>query len=104
MDNYNIAADAGFSKPYTTLSMKDREEIGLHHSILKCKAELDDMRRGLDVLGVGEMMEKYPEILTPFFTAAGVQHITAGIDMHTEFWYTYSTYMHKITAACQAVN
>ena len=42
---------------------KVMEIVALHHVILKCKAELDDLEIGLDVLGMRKMIEQFPHIL-----------------------------------------
>ena len=39
------------------------EIVALHHVILKCKAELDDLKIKLDVLGMRKMIEQFPHIL-----------------------------------------
>ena len=78
-----IMIDAGFCKPLTSITIEDKEEIihtiALHHTILKSKAELDDLKRGLGALGVLDMLENYPDLLKSFFTTSGVKPITAGM-------------------------
>ena len=83
IEEVDIVIEAGFSKIITKLTMADKDElvhiVALHHTILKCKAELDDMLNGLESLGVAEMLRLYPNLLQPYFTAAGTQVLTAGI-------------------------
>lgn len=80
----DIVVDAGFTKPTPLLTFTDKQQliqvIALHHTILKCKAELDDLKGGLAALGVSAMIEKYPDILRPFFTSQGRKSISAGSD------------------------
>ena len=53
------------------VSLAEKQEVieivALHHVILKCKAELDDLKTGLDVLGMRKMIEQFPHILKSFF-------------------------------------
>ena len=41
--------------------------------------ELGQLRRGLDVLGVCQEMDRNPDILLEFFTSAGKTPLTAGL-------------------------
>ena len=83
MSGADTVIDAGFSKPITNLTLADRDEvihiIALHHTILKCKAELDDLKNGLGALGVGDMLKYHPDILQSFLTTGSVKPITAGM-------------------------
>ena len=83
LDNLDAVADTGFSKPISAIKMEDADVIfhciALHHTILKSKAELDDLCSGLDVLGVRDMIKNHPDLLRPFFTDTREDILTAGI-------------------------
>lgn len=82
MEGADLVIEAGFSKPITRLTFADKVElihiIALHHTILKCKAEVDDLLNGLGALGVDEMLKLYSSLLEPYFTATGIQVLTSG--------------------------
>ena len=52
--------------------------VTLHHMVLKCKAELDQLKGGLQTLGVGDAMKAHPELFENFFMDAGHTSMTAG--------------------------
>ena len=66
--------ESGFTKAPMTITLKDKEDIikalCLHHIILKCKAELDQLKEGLRVLGVATAIEVIPETFQSLFTAS----------------------------------
>jgi hypothetical protein len=71
----------GFTKPFATLTLKDIpsiiESVTLHTTILKVKAELDDMVKGLDDAGVLEMLRKHPDFFRPLFVYNKDNSLTA---------------------------
>ncbi len=64
------------------MSMADKQElihtVALHHMVLKCKAELDQLKSGLQVLSVGDAIKAHPGFFEVFFTEAGLTALTAG--------------------------
>ena len=76
---------AGFSKPVSLMKMDDREEllhiISLHYTLLRSKAELDQLKMGLEALGVKDAMKVYPDLFESFFTEVGIKPLTAGVDV-----------------------
>ena len=86
INNIDTALDAGFCKPLNSLKLNDKEEfihaICLHHTILKTKAELDQMIEGLKNVGVLDYIQKYPILMEPFFTS-NEKDISAGKRFHT---------------------
>ena len=82
INNADVLVDAGFSKPLMKLTLVDKKELMevllLHYTIFKSKAELDDMKKGLQSLGVGDMIRLYPDLLQSFFLATGVEPLTSG--------------------------
>ena len=71
--NIDTVLDARFSKPLNSLKLNDKEEfihaICLHHTIIKTKAELDQMIEGLKNVGVLDYIQKYLILMEPFFTS-----------------------------------
>lgn len=72
--------DAGYTKPIPNVTVVNRDElihcIKMHNCILKIKAELDQLRSGLCLLGVWEAMSSHPVLLAPMFVAGT---LTSGI-------------------------
>ena len=70
------------------MEMADKQElihiITLHHTLLKCKAELDQLKGGLQALGVGDAMKAHPDLFEKFFTEAGLTTMTAGTNFFTK--------------------
>ena len=52
--------------------------IFLHQTVYSCLAELDQLKRGLNVLGVIDELTESPDILLDFFTAVNRVRLTAG--------------------------
>ena len=48
--------DSGYSKPVSTITLAERPELvktmKMHFTLLCCKAELDQLKRGLSILGM----------------------------------------------------
>ena len=51
--------------------------IGLHYSILRCKAELDQLMNGLETLAVLNAIQTFPELMKVFFVL-NTKKLTAG--------------------------
>ena len=72
--------------------MEDKSEVVhamcLHHAIVKSKAELDQLMRGLEVHGVSALMKKYPLLLEKFFVYKKEDDLTAGI-LTCTYMYAY---------------
>ena len=55
--NSELLLECGYYKPPSVVDLNDKEEIvkavSLHHVIFKSKAELDQLKDGLQTLGVG---------------------------------------------------
>lgn len=70
----DLLIDCGFTKPITQITAKDVQEvvdtISVHCTILKIKAELDQIRCGLEEAEMLESIEKWPELFKPFFVAS----------------------------------
>ena len=71
----------GIQEIYLRISISDKEEIirspFLHTTIYRSMAELDQLKAGLNVLGVCNKMEKNPDHFLEFFTRKN-QKLSAG--------------------------
>lgn len=78
-----LLIDCGYSKPIPMITLMDKDSIvntiSLHHLILKVKAELDQLRSGLETLGVAAAMKLNPKLFQPLFTRNGQIELTPGI-------------------------
>ena len=63
--------DTGYRKPICHLSLSDivnlRSTLLDYHCMLKVKASMDQFLEGLEDLKVLCFLQKYPEIIKPFF-------------------------------------
>ena len=73
--------EARYILPVTSIGMEGKPELIrtllLHHSLLRSKAELDQLKSGLAALGVLDAMSQYPTILEPSFVAGKQTPLTA---------------------------
>ena len=70
--------------------------IFLHQTVYSCLAELDQLKRGLNVLGVIDEMSESPDILLDFFTVVNSVRLTA-----VAGWYfTYTNNFHVHVFSC----
>lgn len=71
--NSELLLECGYYKPPSVVDLNDKEEIvkavSLHHVIFKSKAELDQLKDGLQTLGVGSAIKAMPDAFLPLFTA-----------------------------------
>ena len=78
----DVILESGYTLPVTCIGMGGKSELlrtlMLHHSLLRSKAVLDQLRSGLSALGVSDAMSKYPTILEPYFVAGKQPPLTAG--------------------------
>ena len=74
--------EAGYTKPVAVISVTAKAELittlSLHYTLLRSKAELDQLRGGLFALEVLDNMKKYPSLLEPWFVAGKTAPLTAG--------------------------
>ena len=87
----DLIFDSGYQKPVATSTLANKEEIVtaifLHQTVFSCLAELNQLKRGLNVLGVINELTESPDILLDFFTAVNRVRLTAG-------WYFTYTIFH----------
>ena len=79
----DIITDAGYNMPLACITLAKRDSlvkcIRQWSSVLSVKAQLDQIRCGLQSLGVLQYMETYPELFKWFFCAQEKDNITAGL-------------------------
>ena len=72
--------ECGYPKPTTCITIDDRDSIArylaMHHVVYSQKAELDQIKLGLEVLHVIELVNKYPTLMKPFFVSTGRAELT----------------------------
>ncbi len=82
LDNFDLIAECGFTKPSVRLVMEDKDSIvkavSLHSVILKSMAELCQFRDGLETLKVASTLKEHPTLLRDFFVSCP-HSLTAGI-------------------------
>lgn len=78
-----LLIECGFNKSISTIKLTDKDcivnIISLHHLILKVKAELDQLKSGLEILGVAAAMKAHSELFQPLFTNMGRAKLTPGM-------------------------
>ena len=73
MDAIEALSNCGFNKGPTTLTLEDRStlvhSITMYYTILRSKAELDQLWNGLQTLGVADATKSHQNSLESLFTA-----------------------------------
>ena len=79
----DMIINAGYSKPISHITISERQglvnTIALHYTLLRNKAELDQLKAGLSELGVGEAMQSSPKLFEPMFIPSGVMPLPASM-------------------------
>ena len=82
-DGTDIIIEAGYTKPLTLVTLAEKDSliktIKIHFTILKCKAELDQLKSGLSIMGVGEALCSHSDLLSPLFISTKATSLTHGI-------------------------
>ena len=80
--HFDLLLESGFTKSPMLLKLEDRPSmvhaITLQHSLLYCKAEVDQFMEGLAACGVLEAIRKYPGILRSFYSNI-TKKLTSGV-------------------------
>ena len=83
MSNSDVICESGYPKPLMNTTLADKDEIirsvFLHQTIYRCLAELDQLKKGLNVLGMTDEMTKHPDVFFDFFTSINKKKLTAGL-------------------------
>ena len=70
-NEYDFRFSCGVSKPITWIPFSDKQKVVnamcLHYSILVSLAELEQLRRGLDIQRFDSLMESFPQLLRKDF-------------------------------------
>ena len=81
-ERFSFRFDCGVTQPAGAIFLSDKQNIItsiVHHfCIYSCKAELDEIRRGLSTVGFLSVMEEHP-ILKSLFTGNNSAPLTAGM-------------------------
>ena len=82
MEGSDVLLEGGYSKPINSVVINQKEElmraVKMHFTILQCKGELDQLRNGLSVKGVGDVLERHSELFAPLFVSSKAKPLTAG--------------------------
>ena len=82
MDACDILISAGYSKPLTSAELSNKKEItetiSLHYALLQSICEMDQLKRGLNVLGIVDYMKEYPLFFSSYFMKQGNKKLMAG--------------------------
>ena len=69
-EQFSFRFDCGVCQPASSININDKQHlvssIALHYCIYACKAELDEIRRGLVSLGFVGLMTQYPCLMSLF--------------------------------------
>ena len=80
MQDIDLIIDAGFNKAINNLELINKAEftrtLKVHYTLLRCKAELDQLSCGLSTLGIGDAFKKYPAMFAPLFTSSSLTQLT----------------------------
>ena len=89
MEHCDILSVCGFVKPIATLTLQDKmaavQSITLHHVILHCKAEMDQICSAIGDVGILKLLRWNNELFKGFFSLNGREHLTAGIAIRSTF-------------------
>ena len=71
-DNLNKITDSGYSRQLGKIGSGEQHElvhtISIHGTIYKVIAELEQLKAGLNVLGVADKMKECPKMFEDYFT------------------------------------
>ena len=70
-DEYDFRYECGVSQPVTSINLSDRNKlvsaIAMHYSVVRVKAELDQIVNGLKVLKIEELIQANPQKMRELF-------------------------------------
>lgn len=86
-ENMETIIDSGYTKAMSAVNLAGWDGliqcVKKHNCILKTKAELDQLKSGLCILGMGSAMEMYPELMSPLFLKGQAIPLSAGNGINT---------------------
>lgn len=78
-----LLLEAGYSKPIIRIKLNEKDTLQkilkTHFGVLRCKAELDQLKNGLSILGVGKALCDHPDLMDCFFLSSKAKPLNAGI-------------------------
>ena len=81
--NSSIIMDCGYSRLLGKIGSEERQElirtIFLHGTIYKVMGELEQLKAGLNELGVADQIKANPKMFEAYFTFSKHQEITTGM-------------------------
>ena len=81
MEHCELLVKCGFIKPLATSTLEDKiaavQSIALHHIILQCKAELDQLCSGMENVGILNVLRSNHHIFWEYFSLQK-DRLTAG--------------------------
>ena len=90
-DCMDVIITAGYTRPLYNATLQNKNDIincvTLYHTILKTKAELDQLKSGLSTLVVGYALSKHPNLFTSCFTEIHETQLTSGIICMVAFYH-----------------
>ncbi len=82
-ESLTLLLECSFTKPPVTVVLLDKptivKAVALHYLILKSKAEIDQLKKGLATLGVLNAIELHPLLFEPLFIASQQTALTPGV-------------------------
>ena len=94
----DLIFDSGYQKPLAISTLANKNEIiraiFLQQTVYSCLAELDQMKSGLNILGVIDEISESPDMLLDYFTAVNRIKLTAG---------QHFTYTNVLTNLCMLI-
>ncbi|XP_011406870.1 PREDICTED: uncharacterized protein LOC105314410 [Amphimedon queenslandica] len=124
-DNFSFRFDVGVNVPSCSLNFEDKDQIVLafikSHLIYSCKGELDQLKEGLECLGVLKLLQDYPKLMRPLLMSSGKKQLNATelLNLFTIVWspvgsnareseesviYAWTNYVHDCAGAGHKVN
>ena len=80
-DDFSFRFDLWINVPVCSVKFEDKDQLVLafikNHLIYSCKGELDQLKEGLECLGVLKLLQDYPKLMRPLFLASGKQCLSA---------------------------
>ncbi|XP_062520832.1 G2/M phase-specific E3 ubiquitin-protein ligase-like [Corticium candelabrum] len=80
-DALDILSDCGYDKPLSNVRFADKTNLikvaATHHCLLSVKAELDQLKEGLQVLDVLSLISKHRKAFEPYFCLDNSRTLTA---------------------------
>ena len=101
----DVICESGYPKPLMNATLGDKDElirsVFLHQTIYRCLAELDQLKEGLNVVGMTDEMTKHPDAFFDFFTYINRRKLTAGLYSYSIIL-NYNVVLHLKQILCRS--